>query len=263
MMLLKGGIMAQPLKKTRKKDGSLYHRRDDIEVAIDVALTQDLTTQSKRALIRDYAAPDYLPSEVLLHLIRDARRRDDETAFNALLPLLLARCEANLNAHVASTIRAAAVLRRDILGDFAELIAIDGTAEDTHKLDYYEVNFNGAFAAFRKTRVRDELGFHKLHQPIPDTKEGESVEHELGDEFIARLADFHGDNSNPEERIFRKQVLAAIRQLPREEQIAIVLVHHYGYTREAAARLCDVTERTIRNRLDRAYETLRKLKEDK
>ena len=34
------------------------------------------------------------------------------------------------------------------IGDFAELIAIDGTAEDTHKLDYYVgAPFVGAVAA--------------------------------------------------------------------------------------------------------------------
>lgn len=112
MMLLKGGIMAQPLEKTRQ-DGTLYHRPKNIEAAIDAALAQDLTTQCERALIRDYGSADYLPSECLLHLIRNARRRDDEAAYNALLPLLLARCEANLNSHVASTIPGAGELRRD------------------------------------------------------------------------------------------------------------------------------------------------------
>lgn len=111
-MLLKGGIIAQPLEKTRR-DGTLYHRPKNIEAAIDAALTQDLTTQCERALIRDYGSADYLPSECLLHLIRNARRRDDEAAYNALLPLLLARCEANLNSHVASTIPGARELRRD------------------------------------------------------------------------------------------------------------------------------------------------------
>jgi hypothetical protein len=193
MLLLKGGIMAQPLKKTRR-DGTLYHRPQDIEAAIDDALAQDLAIHCKRALIRDYGSPDYMPSECLLHLIRSARGRDDERAYSALLPLLLARCEANLNAHVASTISGAGELRRDILGDFAELIAIDGTAEDTHKLDYYEVHFNGAFAAFRNTRVRDELGYQRRHPPTPESvDEGETIEHELNNDFIARLADLNGD----------------------------------------------------------------------
>lgn len=261
-MLLKGGIMAQPLTKTRR-NGSLYHRPPGIEAIIDAALLQDLATQAQRALIRDYGSADYMPSECLLHLIRDARRRDDDAAFDALLPLLLARCEANLNSRVDPAIPGAKELRREILAEFSELLAIDGTSEDTHKLDYFEVRFNSAFATFRKTRVRDELAYHNRHLPTPQAfEETETVEQELDNDFVARLADLQGDSANPEERLFRKQLLVAIKKLPKDEQIAIVLVHHYGYTQARAAQLCGVDERTIRNRLTRARDKLLKLKED-
>jgi hypothetical protein len=260
-ILLQGGIMAQPLEKT-KPDGSLYTRPAGVEKIIDTALTQDLDTHCKRALIRDYDSADYMPSECLLHLIRKARRADDERAYGALIPLVLARCEANLNKYVAPELPGAVELRKDILGDFAELLAIDGTPEDNHQLDYFEIRFNGGFAAFRKTRVRDELVFQNRHLPVPESfPESDSVEQELADDFIARLADFQGDSGNQEDRAFRKQLLAAIRELPREEQVAILLVHHFDYTRAKAAELCDVDERTIRNRLHRAHETLSKLKE--
>jgi RNA polymerase sigma factor (sigma-70 family) len=261
-MLLKGGIMAQPLKKTYP-DGTLYIRPAQIEAAIDAALAQDLATQCQRALNRVPASPDYMPSECLLHLIRAAHRRGDDRARDSLLPLLFARCEANLNSKVASTIPGAVELRREILADFAELIAIDGTAEDTHKLDYFEIRFNGAFAAFRKTRVRDELGYQKRHpQPPESFDEAETVEQELENEFIARLADLQSDAGSPENRLFRKQLLVAITNLPYDERQAIVLVYHFGYTRAAAAKLCGVNERTIRNRLDRALGKLSKLMED-
>ena len=182
--------MAQPLKKVHR-DGTLYYRPAGVETIIDAALVQDLATQSQRALIRDYGSADYMPSECLLHLIRDARRRDDDKAFEALLPLLLARCEANLNSRVNSTIPGAKELRREILAEFAELIAIDGTSEDTHKLDYFEVYFNSAFASFRKTRVRDELTRQNRQLPTPASfADAETVEQELDNDFIARLADF-------------------------------------------------------------------------
>jgi RNA polymerase sigma factor (sigma-70 family) len=261
-MLLKGGIMAQPLKKTYP-NGTPYTRPANIEAAIDAALAQDLATQCERALIRNPASPGYLPSESLLHLIRDAHRRRDAKALESLLPLLLARCAANLNSKVDSSLLGAVELRKEILGDFAELIAIDGSPEDTHKLDFYEVRFNSAFALFRKTHVRDELAFQNRHLPTPEiSDEAETVEQELDNDFIARLADLQGDAGGPEDRLFRKQVLAAIMKLPPDERTAVVLVHHYGYTRAAAAKLCGVDERTIRNRLDRAYAKLSKLKED-
>src|SRR5262249_37204681 len=121
--------MARPLEKT-KTNGKLYTRPPEIEAATDVALAQNLATQRRRALIRDRHDPEYLPSECLVHLIREAERRGDDRARDALLPLLLARCEANLNAKVDGQIAGAVQLREDILGDFAELFAIDGSAED-------------------------------------------------------------------------------------------------------------------------------------
>lgn len=90
--------MARPLEKTT--NGKLYARPPEIEAAADAVLAQDLATQRRRALIRNRHDPEYLPSECLVHLIREARRRGDDAARDKLLPLLLARCEANLNAKV-------------------------------------------------------------------------------------------------------------------------------------------------------------------
>ena len=135
--------MARPLEKTT--NGKLYTRPPEIEAATDAVLAQDLATQRRRALIRDRRHPEYLPSECLVHLIREARRRGDDAARDALLPLLLARCEANVNAKVDGQIAGAVQLREDILGDFAELFAIDGAPDDHHELDFFEVRFNKAF----------------------------------------------------------------------------------------------------------------------
>jgi MotA/TolQ/ExbB proton channel family len=77
-LLPKGGIMARPLEKTA--NGKLYTRPPEIEAATDAALAQDLGTHLRRALIRDPNDPEYLPSECLLYLIREARRRRDDAA---------------------------------------------------------------------------------------------------------------------------------------------------------------------------------------
>jgi RNA polymerase sigma factor (sigma-70 family) len=257
VMLLKGSIMAQPLTMTYP-DGKPYRRPAEIEITIDAALAQDLKTQYDRALIRDFASPDYLPSECLLHLIRDAQRRNDERAFNGLLPRLLARCEANLNARVDSKLRQAPQLRKDILGDFAELIATDGP-----QLDFFEIRFNKAFVTFRETRVRKERTYQRSQTTMPEIPdEIESVEQELESEIVARLGDLQSDDGNPEDRLYRKQLLAAIKNLPPDQLDAFVLVYLNGLTQAEAAKQCGVTERTIFNRLTRALKTLDRLKED-
>jgi len=259
--------MARPLEKTT--NGKLYARPPEIETATDAVLAQDLATQSRRALIRDRHDPEYLPSECLVHLIREARRRSDDAARDALFPLLLARCEANLNAKVDGQIAGAVELREDILGDFAELFAIDGSPDDRHELDFFEVRFNRAFFTFRAKRVRTELAHLNSLSPLPEpSDEITLIEQELDDEMLARLADLQGAAGNPEDLVFRKQVSDAIKALPDDQRKAVVLVHLLGFKQGSenpdettAATLCDVDERTIRNRLKRAFATLSKLQE--
>ena len=62
--------MARPLNKT-KPDGAPYTRPPEIEAAIDAALGQDLEIVCDRARLRDRQAGTYLPSECLVHLIRE------------------------------------------------------------------------------------------------------------------------------------------------------------------------------------------------
>lgn len=70
--LLKGGDMARPLlKKT-------LARPPGIERKIDIALTQDWATLSRRARETNPQSGDFLPSECLVHLLRDAIRRGED-----------------------------------------------------------------------------------------------------------------------------------------------------------------------------------------
>ncbi len=86
------GNMTRPLTK-RDSNGKTYERQAGIESAISSAEQQDAVTLSRRAAISDKSSPDFMPSECLVHLIREARRRSDEQTMNVLLTTLLARCE--------------------------------------------------------------------------------------------------------------------------------------------------------------------------
>ena len=259
--------MAQPLTKKKEDDGTLYTRFPEIEAAIEAALGHDLDRLCRRATIRDQKSSDYLPSECLVHLIRDAHRRGDENKRDKLLPALLERCHAILNKKVDGDIPNAVMLRKQILNDFAALFAFDGSADDKLGLDYFEVRFNHAFQSFRIARLRPVFALLEKEIEIPEAA-GETVEGELDNEVLARLATLQGSASNPEERVFRNQVVRAIKALPLDEREALVLVHYYGFKIQSedpgettAATLCGVRGRTIQNRLNRAKAKLFKLKE--
>jgi hypothetical protein len=129
--------MARPLTK-KHETGVLYTRPNSIEATIDHALTQDRKTLSQRAQVTHPGSADYLPSECLVHLIRDAIRRDDQHLASSLMPPLVVRCESNLKRTVPdSRFRNAEGVREEILSSFALLFTEEA---DEEALDYYTVD---------------------------------------------------------------------------------------------------------------------------
>lgn len=222
--------MALPLTK-RRKTGELYERPPDIEKRIDGAAHLDVPTLLRRAAVSDPCSPEYLPSECLVYLIRNARRRDDENVMNTLLPVLLSRCERTLMKRIPdSHIAAAADLRDEILGQFSVLFAIDGSDSDDHELDFYECRFN---LAFRKFWIALEQRGFKHAKRFPQLqRDSECREHGLNDDEMNRLAAAlrtprsWGDDH-------RAELYDAIQVLPPDEREAVVLHHLMGYDIES------------------------------
>jgi hypothetical protein len=245
--------MARPLTKLTRT-GTLYTRPTPIEENIDGALAEDLPALCRRAHVTDQGSPDYLTSECLVHLIRDSIRRTDLAMQSTLLPILLSRCEANLRAKIPRSVPNAVHLRDEVLGEFALVLAKDGSTEDTDELDFYECKFNHAFRTLRISVLRRER----------DKTDG-----------VVALSDVAG---KPDEDVARR-IEAALRSpatqadglllderldaLPPDERKAVVLHFVMGYEIESTdpnkptvATLCNVSGRTIRSRLKLARKRL-------
>ncbi len=257
--------MARLLAK-HDRDGNRYVRQCSIEHILESALGQDLSTLSRCARIVAPETPGFLPSECLVHLIRDARRRNDEATMNELLPILLQRCEGTLATAVSNQLPDAAYLREEILGQFSELFATDGVGDNPDELDFFEVRFNSAFKTLRIDLLRKEDRTHANQVPVPDTQEGDLTS---DDELFVRMSDAFRAPPTQESYLAVKRIKEAIAKLPRDERRAVVLCHVLGYDEESedptkitAATLCGVTGRTIRNRLARASTRLASFKEE-
>ena len=245
--------MVRPLTRCRR-DGVRYVRPQAIETEIEVALREDPATLRERLLITDKASPDHLSSECLVHLIRDALRRRDDERLNRALPVLLGRCEAILRTKIANSLQGADQLREEVLSEFSEFLASDGTGERPDDLDFYECRFNAAFRVLRIEAVRRELKrLERTAEPLGP-----------GDERAA-----HAHDEDAFARLESSRTREAINALPPDERKALVLHHEYGYKVESTdpgevtvATLCKCTGRTIRNRLSRAAARLSELKED-
>lgn len=261
--------MIEPLTKVSKA-GKLYKRRSVVLASIEAAIGIDRPTLERRAAISTPESPEYLSSECLLYFIRKRHREANAPERDKLLDILLRRNMQNLKGTIPDGRAANALyLRDEVLGRFGELVAEDGTGDLSNELDYYEVNFNGAFAALRIDVLRAEGRARQKLDPLPEDDGsqgplGDSDE-DLGTLIGGRLrtpATQTGD-------ALRMRLLRAIYALPENERKAVTLVHILGYDEESddptkvtAATLCEVTGRTIRNWLRGAAKKLKQFKEE-
>lgn len=260
--------MARPLVK-RTNDGKQYVRPEGIETKIDAAIALDWRELLNRARIHERGSPNFLASECLVHLVRDALRRKDERLAEVLLRPLLTRCEANLARTVPDGgIQNAEAVRGDILSDFMLMFTEEQQEGYDPELDYFECKFGHAFRTFRISRVRSEFSLRKELVDLPQAKDEEGDE-TLDDEALGRLSRMARVDGAQEDRIYLRQVLKAVSALPDDQRKSVVLCRIIGYEAESkdpskrtAATICDVEGRTIRNHLSRASKALKRFEED-
>lgn len=253
--------MARPLMK-HDQNGNRYSRPPNIEASINEALTQDLPTLCQRAALG--YSPLGLPSECIVHLIRDAGRRADHAVMNALLPFLLTRCMDILRNKITNDqFSNADDLWEEALGEFSELFAVDICDDSNQELDFFECRFNRAFETFRIDFIRREINRVRPLVSLPDSSDDD--EPAAYEDVLSRVSEAFRSPATQENTVFWKNLLKA---LPPGERKAVVLCHVLEYEEESedpqkttAATLCGVTGRTIRNRLSRAAAKLLKFKE--
>lgn len=246
--------MARPLTK------KTLARPPGIERKIDIALTQDWATLSRRARDPNPQSDTFLPSECLVHLLRDAIRCGDDRVARVLMPQLLRRAEDNLKLTVPNgRMRDAESVRHDILSDLAMMFTQDGTEGHEDELDFYECRFGRALRFLRIDRVRKAVA---ARRQLTDLPQNEGRDAALDDEMLARLSRVASIGPSQEDALYLPEVIAALDNLPADQKEAVVLRRIIGHEEEAAAKILDVDGRTVRNRLSRADKKLKTLKED-
>lgn len=257
--------MAPPLiKKTAQ--GNVYSRPFAVEAQIDEVAKLSPPELKARLDVTNPEQAGFLRPETLVHLLRRGIATGSMKTFNAVLPVLLKRCEKMLEGKkIFNSLPAADELREDILGQFAELLASDGRGDIPDELDFYECRFNMAFRTFWIDCVREVR-----HQgELAAVESEEDLDELLADEEpLKRISDsLHHDT--PETRLRMQQLLEAIETLPNKERDAVVLVHIMGFKEESndpdeetAATKCNCSGRTIRNRLASAAAKLGRFQEN-
>ena len=205
--------MAKQLTNRRKSDGRLYERPIEIETALDPLLLLPRSIIVEHLAIRNARDPKHIPSEALMHLLRETSADNDQTYFVTLYRELARRIARVLptpntqtsEGKIATDTRLEKV-RDDVLQRFEDWVLEDRQRPDTY-LDIFECKFN---YAVEKLRDRAWRKFYRetAHRHTK-TVEMLEISIESGDREFANLREkFFSD---PTSRIL---LYAAIDSLP-------------------------------------------------
>lgn len=250
--------MATPLKKAYS-NGSIYARRSEVEQLIDEIEALPINAQTERC------TKSKVPMEVLLYFLRKTKAEDHTKAMEPLYLAFYTRAEASIKA----SIRRYKLAKEDFIVQ-ETLDRLTGKlmedAPDNSVLDYFEVRFNQALTRLRNT-VLEAYGPNSKKDPLADASElttssEDSAELSLEIENAA-AAFFDPDSSILDDENFRLSLMAAINNLPdnlrRPVQLRLqgMQIESNDPKTSTIPLVLDCTDRTVRNRLGKAYSLLR------
>jgi DNA-directed RNA polymerase specialized sigma24 family protein len=259
--------MVRPLTKCNKQ-GNPYQRLPAIDASIAQALQDSLTTFVSRSAVTDRDDPQYLDTEVLVHLIRNALTANDTAASTALVGCLGIRCLRILRHRVRpNRLFNATDVHEETISRLYEQFADDQANPALGTLDFYEIRFNQAFAALRTSVIREELSRHapggRPLEPLPD-RESDAEPDAIEWDALDRA------ESDPERSAESAEFWRMVQSLPLDEREAIMGKYLFGHKVESTdpeeltvATLCEVSGSEIRSRLRSAVAQLKWMKEQK
>ncbi len=255
--------MARPLRKLTR-EGVVYARREIVEAEINELEKLSDDDVASRGVVWPKNTPGFISSEALLYFVRNS---GNPSLRETLLKALLERIHRNLpkpNSLDGKTASMSSMAIRDkVRDDFIDLLLID-QADYDDRLDYFEVNFNGALARDRVDAKRQVQSKENRTQELGCEDEEISPEVEKAIESYDPFEPYELDKEN-----YRRRLDAAINALPPLQQrivemwrqeIPIISKDPNEMTISKALKKSD---KTIRTHRDYAFATLRKRLEEK
>jgi DNA-directed RNA polymerase specialized sigma24 family protein len=251
--------MAEPLRK-RKLNGESYSRPPAVESKLTELANLTRDELAARSEITAKSHPGYVPTECLLHFIRATRHDNSEVGFERLYKELMRRILRRLptDRRKGSESLTSERIRETVLDRFLHLLSIDRTGY-CEKLDYFEVAFDSALSSLRLDGRRRAWREERRTVPMENEETGE----------ILAVVEVAAGSYNPfdaeeiDGQAYRSRLDTAIAGLPQEQR-GIIEMLRLGFPIESKdpsvltiATALKCSEKTVRNRRDRAYATLR------
>lgn len=254
--------MSIPLQKV-SKDGKVYRRRSEIEWLINELEKLTIEEQVERCLSQE----ELIPMEVLLYFLRTKELSLTPIQFKELFCMFIRRLEGGLRRSIVDwkyqKPDQAEEIRQEIQSRFVEMMVKDRNGNGM-KLDYFEVNFNDAFHKFRIDVLR-QIGPARKEDPLSNAV---SIESETNSDIrrdveISALEISELKESIFNDSSFRIRFQNAINELPDDERRVIGLylqglpIESKDVDKTTISSTLGCTDRTVRNRLKRAYVALK------
>lgn len=249
--------MARPLRK-HKLDGTPYFRRDKVEAEIQALAGVSAVDLERRADLLQASDPGFISPEALLYFARNAAAGDHRDKLTEKLLLrVVRRVPSVANAGGATVSLTKMNIREDVRDHFVDLLLSDRRQYDD-RLDYYEVNFNGAVAADR----RDVNNRHWTQENR--TAEVETEGGEVSAEVESAVGDYDPFNANElDKKVYRLLLDEAIDSLPEFQRRIVVMwrqdipIESNDPSVESISKVLGKSEKTIRTHRDKAFASLK------
>lgn len=253
-----------PLRQ-RGEDGSPYHRRAEVERTISALMRIPGREVVERCRVSDPNDPDYVPSECVLYFVRRPSRQVDELDHRDLFVILRQRVlgavpvfARRADGSESRGERATDLDVRDaVLHNFQKLLCEDRRSY-RGRLDFYECQFNSAMAKLRAT-ARKSVGRRAARVRPLDGQDDVGRTTADVEQALAAIR-------NPDagvDFLYRSKLHVAISSLPPDERRVVELllqeipIESSDESVQSIVETLKCSEKTVRNRRDRAYTKLR------
>ncbi|SCZ51246.1 hypothetical protein SAMN04488118_101446 [Epibacterium ulvae] len=253
-----------PLRKTTIS-GRVQVRRARTVEQIQRAKKHGYANLLERVEINDRSSPDYVVSEVLVFLMRETKTHNNRALFDKLFFVLWQRIKRSFPWYIPGqdgTDDSSQLQMEDmVLDSLGALIASD-QADYDEDLDYYEVSFDQAIKFDRIDAWRSVMGNAAKRVSMTTGDEEERLTAEVKTALTKMASDDFVEN---EEKIYLKESLRAISQLPEKER-EVMLYKMKQYPIESTdpsiisiSSILKCTPKTVQNRLKSARSRIKKM----
>ncbi|MEP5194310.1 MAG: hypothetical protein ABJQ70_04690, partial [Roseobacter sp.] len=206
-----------PLRK-KTLSGHVQTRRAPTVEQIQRAKAHGYSNLLERAEINDRSSPDYVVSEVLVFMMRETKAHNNRALFDKLFLVLWNRIQRSFPWYIpgrdGTEDSSQLQMEEMVLDNLGALIAND-QADYDEDLDYYEVSFDQAIKFDRIDAWRSVMGHTAKRVSMTTDDEEERLTAEVKVALTKLANDAFVEN---EEKIYLKESLRAIGQLPEKER---------------------------------------------